>query len=351
MELQILRIYHKRFMRYVRTFLSFCWRYWNRDGLLEGLRLEVRGRMTDHRRQVRRAQTKTWRWGELKKSHLGVEANHHRQLAYNRYGVISVTFTYQYRNLAAERWDDRLALTPLRGFALRSLVETVGEERDRPLPAQLGLLRNPAYRVEPYTVLDRSSALERLQPQRRRPAVAAQLATLPALELLNRCGYYQYRLEQQRRQLAKDPYRRPLLRARPVLHTPQRGYSPRYRTPLHRVGLATLPQRLQRLQLQFLGRQKGRPWQSSELIPNIRSLEAQRVRRGQPGILHPNLLPALTTDRPVPWSRYYPRGRLQPVEGRRHRRNQVTTPWLRLRRSGRLREWESTSQLMAKNPI
>jgi hypothetical protein len=27
MELQILRIYHKRFMRYMRYFLSFCWRH------------------------------------------------------------------------------------------------------------------------------------------------------------------------------------------------------------------------------------------------------------------------------------------------------------------------------------
>jgi hypothetical protein len=25
LELQILRIYHKRFMRYMRSFLSFCW--------------------------------------------------------------------------------------------------------------------------------------------------------------------------------------------------------------------------------------------------------------------------------------------------------------------------------------
>jgi hypothetical protein len=236
LELQILRIYHKRFMRYMRSFLGFCWRHWNRDGLLEGLRLEVRGRMTDHRRQVRRAQTKTWRWGMIKKADLRVEANHHRQLAYNRYGVISVSFTYQHRALAAERWDDRMALTPLRGFALRSLVEAVGEERETPPPARLGLLRNPGYLAEPFTLLDRSSALERLQRSSgfggAEGSEAGQLlAQLPALELLNRCGYYQYRLEEHRRRLQGGAYHRMLLRARPVLHTPRQGFSPRYQTP------------------------------------------------------------------------------------------------------------------------
>lgn len=300
--------------------------------------------MTDHRRQVRRAQTKTWRWGTLKKADLGVEANHHRQLAYNRYGVISVSFTYQHRAVAAERWDDRLALTPLRGFALRSLVEAVGEEQDRPLPGRLGLLRNPAYLAEPYAVLDRSSALERLQAQRSSPAADQQLQQLPALELLNRCGYHQYRLEQHRRQLQRGHYTRLLLRARPVLHTPQQGYSPRYRMPLHRAGLATLPQRLRRLQLQRLRRQRGLPWQGSELSPSARILEEQRSRRGQRGGGHPKLPPAVATHQPLPWAQNHPQGRRQSVAGRRSR-NQVTAPWLRLRRSPRLAQWERQSDL------
>lgn len=307
--------------------------------------------MTDHRRQVRRAQTKTWRWGRLKKADLRVEANHHRQLAYNRYGVISVSFTYQHRAVAAERWDDRLALTPLRGFALRSLVEAVGEERDAPLPARLGLLRNPAYLAEPYAVLDRSSALEELQQQRRRPEAAALLTGLPALELLNRCGYHQYRLEQYRQQLRRGPYRRLLLRARPVLHTPQQGYSPRYRMPLHRAALATLPQRLRRRQLQGLRRQRGLPWQGPELSPSARSREESRVLSGQPGSGHPKLTPAVATHRPLPAALHHPLGRRQAVEGRHRRRNQVTTPWLRLRRSARLESWESSGQLRAKHPI
>jgi hypothetical protein len=348
MELQILRIYHKRFMRYMRSFLGFCWQHWNRNGLLEGLRLEVRGRMTDHRRQVRRAQTKTWRWGNLKKSDLRVEANHHRQLAYNRYGVISVSFTYQHRAVAAERWDDRLALTPIRGFALRSLVEAVGEERDQPLPSQLGLLRNPAYLAEPYALLDRSSALERLQAQRTNPAAAAELASLSRLDLLNRCGYHQYRLEQYRSHLRRGPYRRLLLRARPVLHTPQQGYSPRYRMPLHRAGLATLPQRLQRLQLQGLRRQQGLPWQGAELSPSARSLEEARATSGQPGGVHPKVAPAVLNHQPLPWGVSYPMGKRQPVIGHGGRRNQVTTPWLRLRRSNRLRDWENSDQLRPK---
>lgn len=306
--------------------------------------------MTDHRRQVRRAQTKTWRWGFLKRADLRVEASHHRQLAYNRYGVISVSFTHQQRAVAAERWDDRVALTPLRGFALRSLVENVGEERDRPLPRRLGLLRNPAYQREPSAVLDRHGALERLQSQRCRPAAAAQLATLPALELLNRCGYYQYRLEQQRRQLRRGAYPRLLLKARPVLHTPQQGYSPRYRTPLHRVNLATLPQRLQRLQLQSLRRRSSLPWQGAELSPSSRSLEEERALRSRRGGSHPKLPPTVATHQPLPWAQFHPQGRRRKVEGHR-RRNRVTTPWLRLRRSSRLESWESSDQLRPRNPL
>jgi hypothetical protein len=65
--------------------------------------MEVRGRLTDHRRQVRRAQTRVFRLGTLKKSSLLPEASHCRYLAYNRYGVISVSITHQQYPLEAER--------------------------------------------------------------------------------------------------------------------------------------------------------------------------------------------------------------------------------------------------------
>lgn len=61
LELQILRIKHRRFMYYARRLLNMGFHYWNRDGLIQGMRLEIRGRMTNFRRQVRRAQTKTYR--------------------------------------------------------------------------------------------------------------------------------------------------------------------------------------------------------------------------------------------------------------------------------------------------
>ncbi len=71
--------------------------------MLEGLRVEVKGRMTDYRRQVRRAQTKTMSFGTIKKSSLRVESSHCRHLAYNRYGVISVSITFQQRPIIAEK--------------------------------------------------------------------------------------------------------------------------------------------------------------------------------------------------------------------------------------------------------
>jgi hypothetical protein len=307
--------------------------------------------MTDHRRQVRRSQIKTWRWGCIKKSDLRVEANHHRQLAYNRYGVISVSFTYQQQALAAESWEDRLALTPLRAFTLRSLVERVGEERDQPLPATLGLLQNSAYLAEPFAVLDRSAALERLQSQRRQPEAAALLGQLPALELLNRCGYYQYRLEERRRRLQRGSNHLPLLRARPVLHTPTQGYSPRYRTPLERANLAALPSLLQRKSQQRRQRREGQPWQGAQLGVSPRSWAENQDRRGTAQTLHPKLPPRLTTQRTLPRPHHHPLGLRGSAKGRSGRHNRVTAPWLRLRRSSQLQSWETSADRLPRRPI
>ena len=105
--------------------------------------------MTNFRRQVRRAQTKTYRWGSLKKADLRVEASHCRHLAYNRYGVIGVSLTFQQRIRVAERWEDRFAQSPLRAFALKGLLEQLGQER-QVLPDPEQSLRHETYgRVAP----------------------------------------------------------------------------------------------------------------------------------------------------------------------------------------------------------
>jgi hypothetical protein len=59
--------------------------------------------MTDFRRQQRRSQIKTIVFGKIKKSSFNVEASHSRSLAYNRYGVIGVSITYQKKLVTAEK--------------------------------------------------------------------------------------------------------------------------------------------------------------------------------------------------------------------------------------------------------
>lgn len=161
LELQILRVYHKRFLRYVRRFLTLGFHHWQRPSLLQGLRLEVRGRLTDHRRQVSRAQTRIFRFGTLKKSSLRPEASHCRYLAYNRYGVISVSITHQQHPLEAERWEDRGIQSPLRAFSLLAGLEEWADWRDQPLPSALSI-HHPTYAADPLALVDNHRRMEYL---------------------------------------------------------------------------------------------------------------------------------------------------------------------------------------------
>src|SRR6185369_1327766 len=135
-------------------------------------RVEVRGRMTDYRRQVRRAQTKSFRFGTLKKGSLRVEAGHFRHLAYNRYGVISVSILHQTRPVEAERWEDRNLQTPLRAFSLRETLEEWADARDAPLSPAL-TIAHPTYGTDPLGLVDNHRRVEYLRERQRRGELAA----------------------------------------------------------------------------------------------------------------------------------------------------------------------------------
>jgi hypothetical protein len=215
MELQILRIKHRRFMYYARRLIDMGFYYWNRGGVLQGLKLEIRGRMTNFRRQVRRAQTKTYRWGSMKKADLRVEASHCRHLAYNRYGVIGVSLTFQQRIRVAERWEDRSAQSPLRAFALKGLLEQLGQER-QVLPDPEQSVHHETYGRAAPGVLD--------------PAVSG-VGSNTGLERFNRHCYYRERLGHFHREAAK-PFGRPLLLMRPMFHDLEEGFANPQRFPV-----------------------------------------------------------------------------------------------------------------------
>jgi hypothetical protein len=69
----------------------------------------------------------------MKRAHLAREGSHCRYLAYNRYGVLSVAISYQFRHVLEERWEDRLGISPLRLFTLQGVAEEYAAEKDRPL--------------------------------------------------------------------------------------------------------------------------------------------------------------------------------------------------------------------------
>ena len=171
--------------------------------------------MTDFRRQVRRAQTKTYRWGTLKKSNLRVESSHCRYLAYNRYGVIGVSLTHQWRATTAERWEDRRSHSPLRAFGLRGLMEQLHGHRGALLPKAYSLSARPA----PTTALD----------------------------TFNRRCYYPERLALHLRG-ARRPFRRPLLLLRPLVYTRTRGFTNAHRFPRYRATLRPFQYRQRRRQ-------------------------------------------------------------------------------------------------------
>ena len=187
--------------------------------------------MTNFRRQVRRAQTKTYRWGSLKKADLRVEASHCRHLAYNRYGVIGVSLTFQQRIRVAERWEDRSAQSPLRAFALKGLLEQLGQERQvLPLPEQS--LRHETYGRAAPGVLD--------------PAVSGVGADT-GLERFNRHCYYRERLGHFHRE-SRKPYMRPLLLLRPMFSDLEEGFSNPHRFPVQEASLASFQLALRRQQ-------------------------------------------------------------------------------------------------------
>ena len=217
LELQMLRIYHRRFLRYVQRFLGLGFSYWNRRRALEGLMLEVRGRTTDHRRQVSRSSVKVMRFGVLKRSHLRRESGHCRYLAFNRYGVLSVALTYALRPVVEERWEDRGAQSPLRAFALRELLELYSEtlDADSLLQRQTPGLRGGKH----FSAIDGTGT-----PTHDSAFAHTGARDAEALERFNR-RYGEHRSELQRSLDNYLPVPRAVLRLRPVLVNTELGFS------------------------------------------------------------------------------------------------------------------------------
>ena len=180
---------------------------------------------------MRRAQTKTYRWGSLKKADLRVEASHCRHLAYNRYGVIGVSLTFQQRIRVAERWEDRSAQSPLRAFALKGLLEQLGQER-QVLPHPEQSLRHETYGQAAPGVLD---------------AAVSGVGADTGLERFNRHCYYRERLGHFHRE-SRKPYQRPLLLLRPLFSDLEEGFANPHRFPVQEASLASFQLTLRRQQ-------------------------------------------------------------------------------------------------------
>lgn len=124
-ELQILRINHKKFVRYIRRFFKISFKIWNEKyKLIEGLRIKINGRLTNYRRQSRRTQTKIFTLGYLKKSHTALQSGYSASVGFNRYGAIAVHITYQLRPINFETWNSRNPFTAQSLFSMKEVVES-----------------------------------------------------------------------------------------------------------------------------------------------------------------------------------------------------------------------------------
>lgn len=129
LELQILRIYHKRFLRYVHRFFTKILKLTNPENRrFAGMELKIDGRLTNFRRQIRRSRSKLMRYGRCKRSNFAREGGRAAFYAFNRYGVISVQLSYENCPTFDLSWDDFRDRRPGRYFSLVEQLESFGQE-------------------------------------------------------------------------------------------------------------------------------------------------------------------------------------------------------------------------------
>jgi hypothetical protein len=123
-ELQILRVFHRKFLNFIRAFFKVWIADWS-DAIrmTQGIQIEIRGRLTLFRRQIRRTSTRIFRYGIIKRSQLTAETGSSRALAFNRYGIISVNLHYQLKPRFFVSEEDHNPYFPLRIFSLHELRE------------------------------------------------------------------------------------------------------------------------------------------------------------------------------------------------------------------------------------
>ena len=130
-ELQILRVFHQKFIWFVLNFFKIWFtKFNNASNRLEALVMKIKGRLTLKRRQIPRSNLKIYRFGKIKRSDQGKEAGHALYFAYNRYGVISVSISYQKKTFVSQntttlesKISNKLLIeTSLKNFGLKQQI-------------------------------------------------------------------------------------------------------------------------------------------------------------------------------------------------------------------------------------
>lgn len=93
-ELGLLRKGHKQFLRIIKDIFSYLFTQYKNK--LEGLRLTIKGRLTLQNRQTRRKQKRIIAFGIIHNSKRRIHALQNSSLAYNRFGLINITFAYSF---------------------------------------------------------------------------------------------------------------------------------------------------------------------------------------------------------------------------------------------------------------
>jgi ribosomal protein S3 len=97
-ELARLRQFHKYYLDFIKKTLSYGLAFFGKK-YLYGLKIVIKGQLTSYRRRMKRSQLIAFRIGNFLKSHQEASVLFAFERSFNRYGILGVSVSAQFRSL------------------------------------------------------------------------------------------------------------------------------------------------------------------------------------------------------------------------------------------------------------
>ena len=102
-ELARLRQFHKKYLKFIKSTLTYAYSTLGKK-YLYGLRIIIKGQLTNYRRRMKRSQLITIKIGRYLRSHQTPAVIFASERSFNRYGILGVSVSAQLRT--ARRYDE-----------------------------------------------------------------------------------------------------------------------------------------------------------------------------------------------------------------------------------------------------